>query len=441
MENEKVYSEIPYDKKVKHYNTSKMPKYQLGIFTFLIYALSKILMIGRKYKIEKLDMDDIKGPYILLSNHMYFVDFYLNAIATFPKKVYNIATVDGYYRRPFLMEIIGCMCKRKFTTDPDLIKSIENVLFKKKGIMCMYPEARYTPVGTTAILPDSLSQLVKRMNVPVVVMLHHGNYLHTPFWNYRKPRKVPLYTTLRCVLRPEEIEKLSEPEIQERITSAMQYNEYKWQKEQKIEINEPFRAEGLNKILYQCPNCLTEHKMESEGSVLYCAHCGKKWEMDALGELHALEGETEFSHIPDWFEWERENVRREVESGSYYFEDEVDVFSLPSCMKFQDVGKARLTHSKDGFVIEGEYKGKKYRIRRPVSGMYGVHIEYDYCYVRPDDCIDISTSKDSLYCYPTKKDVVTKISFATEELYKFKMKDRLARRREAALGVPPQDPA
>ena len=295
----------------------------------------------------------------------------------------------------------------------------------------MYPEARYTPVGTTAILPDSLSQLVKRMNVPVVVMLHHGNYLHTPFWNFRKPRKVPLYTTMRCVLRPEEIEKLSESEIQERIVSAMQYNEYKWQKEQGIEINEPFRAEGLNKILYQCPNCLAEHKMESEGSVLYCAHCGKKWEMDTLGELHALEGETEFSHIPDWFEWERENVRKEVESGNYYFEDEVDVFSLPSCMKFQDVGKAKLTHSADGFVIEGEYKGKKYRIRRPVSGMYGVHIEYDYCYVRPDDCIDISTSKDSLYCYPTKKDVVTKISFATEELYKFKMKDRLARRREA----------
>ena len=65
-----------------------------------------------------------------------------------------------------------------------------------------------------------------------------------------------------------------------------------------------------------------------------------------------------------------------------------------------------------------------------VPGMYGVHIEYDYCYVRPDDCIDISTSKDSLYCYPTKKNVVTKLSFATEELYKQKMEKRLARRAE-----------
>ncbi|MBE6619479.1 MAG: hypothetical protein E7626_06860 [Ruminococcaceae bacterium] len=431
MDSQPIYSEIPYGKKVKHYDTAKMPKYQLGIFTFLIYALSKILMIGKKYKIEKINMEGIKSQYILLSNHMYFVDFYLNAIATFPRKVYNIATVDGYYRRPFLMEIIGCMCKRKFTTDLELVKSVENVLFKKKGIMSMYPEARYTPVGTTAILPDSLGQLVKRMDVPVVVMMHHGNHLYTPFWNFRKPRKVPMHTTVKCVLHPEDIEKMTETEIQALITEEMQYDEYKWQKENGIIIDEPFRAEGLHKILYQCPHCLTERKMASEGSTLYCKHCGKKWELTTLGELRAHEGETEFSHVPDWFEWERANVRAEIERGEYFFTDEVDVYSLPSCMKFRHVGKATLTHSPDGFAIEGEYEGKKYRVRRGVSGMYGVHVEYDYCYIRPEDCIDISTSNDSLYCYPTKNDVITKLSFATEELYKIKMQKRVERRRAA----------
>jgi hypothetical protein len=102
-------------------------------------------------------------------------------------------------------------------------------------------------------------------------------------------------------------------------------------------------------------------------------------------------------------------------------------------MKFQHIGKAKLTHSTDGFVVEGEYEGKPYRIHRAVAGMYGVHVEYDYCYVRPDDCIDISTDLDSLYCYPTKNDVVTKLSFATEELYRHKMEGRVARRRARLL--------
>ena len=78
----------------------------------------------------------------------------------------------------------------------------------------------------------------------------------------------------------------------------------------------------------------------------------------------------------------------------------------------------------------GRAERQKYKISRMVPGMYGVHVEYDYCYVRPDDCIDISTSKDSLYCYPTKQNVITKLSFATEELYKQKMEKRLAKRAE-----------
>jgi hypothetical protein len=40
--------------------------------------------------------------------------------------------------------------------------------------------------------------------VPVVAVVHHGNYLHQPFWNFRQKRKVPLHTTLTKILTPEE---------------------------------------------------------------------------------------------------------------------------------------------------------------------------------------------------------------------------------------------
>lgn len=176
--------EVNYKKK-KYYNTAKYPIRQPRIMTFLLFAVSKIaLMFGIKYKIEKIGMEGLKPPYILLSNHHYFIDFELCAIATYPHRVNNVATVDGYYRRPWLMELLGCICKRKFTTDLHLIKSIKKVL-NRGDVLCMYPEARYTPIGTTAILPESLGKLCKSCKVPVVVLLHHGNYLRTPFWNYR----------------------------------------------------------------------------------------------------------------------------------------------------------------------------------------------------------------------------------------------------------------
>ena len=152
--------EVNY-KNPKYYNTAKLPIRQPLIFTGLMAGLSKIALLGQEYKIEKIHMEGLKPPYMLLSNHMYFIDFELCSIATFPHRVNNVATIDGYYRRPFLMEWIGCICKRKFTTDLHLVKAIRHVLREQGDVLCMYPEARYSPVGTTAILPDSLGKLVK----------------------------------------------------------------------------------------------------------------------------------------------------------------------------------------------------------------------------------------------------------------------------------------
>ena len=38
--------------------------------------------------------------------------------------------------------------------------------------------------------------------------------------------------------------------------------------------------------------------------------------------------------------------------------------------------------------------------------------------------MDISTDNDRMYCSPQKQNVVTKLSFATEELYKIKMDEK-----------------
>ena len=97
----------------------------------------------------------------------------------------------------------------------------------------------------------------------------------------------------------------------------------------------------------------------------------------------------------------------------------MDVYSLPRCWKFEHLGEAVLTHDfENGFVLKGTYKGQTYEIERKPIGMYGLHVEYDYCYIKPHDCVDISTDNDSFYCYPAKQNVVTKLSLATEELHR-----------------------
>ena len=200
---------------------------------------------------------------------------------------------------------------RKFTTDVHLVKSIRKVL-QRGDILAMYPEARYSPCGTRAFLPDSLGKRVRMNKVPVVAVVHHGNHLYAPFWNFRNKRKVPLHTTMKLILTPERIER-----------------------------------------------------------------------------------------------------------GEYSFYDEVEIYSMPRAHDFTYVGFGKLIHDPErGFIVKGEHNGESFYIQRTPLQTNSLHIEYDYCYLKPFDCVDISTENDSLYCYPqTRKNVVTKLGFATEILY------------------------
>lgn len=230
--------------------------------------------------------------------------------------------------------------------------------------------------------------------------------------------------TMKQILTTDDIKNMSADEINAVIKKELAYDEYRYQKENGILIKEKYRAEGLHKVLYQCPHCLAESKMSSKGTQIFCTECGKRWNLNEDGTLSALEGETEFSHVPDWFEWERLQVRKQIELGEYSFTDDVDVYSLPRCWKFEPLGMAKLTHDpENGFVLKGHYRNSDYEIHRAPLESNSLHVEYDFGHIKPFDCLDISTENDSFYCYPTKQNVVTKLAFAVEEIYQKKRRE------------------
>lgn len=412
--------EVNYKNK-KRYNTARYPIRQPLFIVLLIWLLCKFVFLFRKHKIEKINMENLKGPYFLLSNHMYFIDFELAALISFPRRVNNVINIDGYIRRAWLMRLIGGICTRKFTNDLHLIKSIKHVL-KRGDVLGMYPEARYSPCGITSYIPESLGKLIKNCKVPVVVLIHHGNHLHTPFWNFRKKRKVPFYTRAKQVLTKEQVEQMNVDEINAVLKEEFVYDDYKYQKDNNILITEKYRAEGMHKILYQCPHCLKEHRMSSSGTEIYCEECGKRWNLNEDGTLSALNGNTEFSHVPDWFLWQKEQVKKQIQDNSYIYEDEVEVYTLPRTNGVIYLGKAKVVHSSSqGFVLEGFYNGQEYRIVRSPLASHSLHVEYDYCHIKPFDCFNIATEDNCYFCYPTKQNIITKLAFATEEIYKYNL--------------------
>ena len=70
-----------------------------------------------------------------------------------------------------------------------------------------------------------------------------------------------------------------------------------------------------------------------------------------------------------------------------------------------------------GFTLEGFYRGEKWFIHRTPAMTNSLHVEYDFGPIDKRDYLDISTENDSFYCAPSKENVITKLAFATEELY------------------------
>ena len=401
--------------KYQRFDMKKPPEYPK--LRLLSYGIALIDKITHKIKINKRGFKGIKPPYLLLANHNAFMDIKVMTLATFPHPKNYVIAIDGYLNREKLIRSIGGICKRKFTTDLQLIKQLEYSVAHKR-VPVIFPEARYSLCGTTAILPASLGRLCKHLNVPVVVLMMHGHHINSPFWNLHDRKVKGLQAEIKCIANKHELAELSVEELNERINEAFQYDEYKWQKDNNIHVTYKGRAEGLHKVLYQCPHCKTEYRMDSKGTKLFCKACGHTWEYSELGELEAVEGETYFSHIPDWYEWERDNVRKEVEAGTYHFEADVHTSMMPKD-KFVPIGNGHLVHDMNGFKLTGEFEGEKYEIILPAGSTYGVHIEYEYL-GKYGDCVDLNTLDNTYYVYPHGEDfAVTKFSLATEELYKF----------------------
>ncbi len=417
---EKPYSVVS---NMKRFNIAKPVKKQRLFLLPIIWLLALPETFKRRVKITKHNMKSLKKePYILLCNHNSFYDFKVATKAIFPRRATYIVAVDGFINREWIMREVGCFPKRKFITDPGLIKQIKRSVFNLKHICMIYSEARYSHVGATTTLPDSLAKLVKHLKVPVVSLITQGNHLAQPVWNLKK-RKVKTAAKMTHLITKEETTSLSVAEINKRINEAFLYDDYAWQKENKVKISESFRAEGLEAMLYKCPSCKTEAMMSTSKNEIKCEACQKLWVMDEYGSLKAQDGKDIFTHIPDWYNWEREEVKKEIINKTYYFEHEVDVNMLPSSKGFYQIGKGKLIHSLEGFKVTGSGMGESFEFVKTPLENYGVHVEYNY--FGRGHGISFSTNKDTFYMFSKEKDyLVTKVHFAVEELYKIVLEEK-----------------
>ena len=411
---EMSYEEVLKLPKLEHKKPMK-PQMWLASIVRIVCAPT-LKKIKFSYTTERMEL--VKDqPCLILMNHSSFTDMKLAYGIFYPQKLGIVTSVDamtGILGK--LMRLIGCTPTHKYVADVSLIKDIEYMLKENKTSVLMYPEAGYSFDGCATILPRKLGVLMKRLGVPVVTVITQGAFHRDPLYNMLQIRDVKVSAHVKCIATAEEVKQLKVAELDARLDEAFSFDNFAWQRDNKISIDVPFRADGLHRILYKCPHCGRENQMEGKGIHLTCHACKKQWTMDEYGQLSADKGETEYPHVPDWYKWQRECVREELENGTYNLDIDVDIMIQVNLKGMCKIGIGHLTHSLDGFHLTGADGKLDYQ----QSPLHSHTLYSDYYWYEIGDVIGIGDNEFSYFCFPKENVSVTKARLATEELYKIK---------------------
>ena len=413
----------PYREVIKEYEERherhKKPKRPNILFRTLMRLLAVPDMLSTHFKATKIGMDKLpRGQNAFyLMNHSSFIDMEIVATLLYPKPFNIVATTDGFVGKDWLMREIGCIPTKKFVNDVTLIRDVMHAVRKLKSNIILFPEAGYSFDGTSTVLPESVGDFVKMLGLPLVMIRTYGAFARDPLYNNLQKRKVDVSATVEYLLSPEDAKKMSGKEIYELICRNFSFDSFLWQQKKHIKIDEPFRADGLERILYKCPHCMAENKTEGHGELVECSACGKTYRLDEYGKLECTDPacNCEIPHIPDWYRWERREVKREIMAGVYSLDIPVDIVVSLDTKHMYHVGTGRLRHDVTGFHLTSDDGDINYE-HKPLAS-YTVCSDFNFYEI--GDVISFGDAKCLYYCFPKVPGVsVAKVRLAAEELYK-----------------------
>lgn len=407
------------------FDMSDKPVKQFLPFAWLLWGVSYLLTARFGMKVERIGMKGLKGPFLVISTHQGFSDYFIAPRMLFPRRANYVSDMEGFANYgKWLYKHGGCIGKRRYVPDIAVVKNVRYALYQLKQPVVIFPESRHSDAGITSNLPGNLGKLVKNLNVPLVILSAHGSYLANPFWDEPHTRKSKLSARLELVYTKDEIESLSPVEIQRTIEEKLFYDEYQWQLDKKIKITYPRRAEGLHKPLYKCISCGSEGNMNSQDTRLWCDCCKVHWVMNEYGQLVEEGNKKQTIHIPDWYNWERKQVKENIIAGNYQGIDiPVSIEALPNEKGFVSLGTGRLIHNMSGYRLSLDDMNSDaakrlvdtFPLQITNKALESTQTEYNYR--EKGKCIVLSTKDCCYYVYSESQEfIVTKLEFAVEEL-------------------------
>lgn len=357
-----------------------------GIIAWAYQFLTRFVMKKYHPHIEVVDsMKDCKGPCFLIYNHLSRVDHYYCCVAAWPKKVNIVAGYNEFFRSHLhtVFKLNHVIPKKNYTNDLISIKGMKAIV-KKNGCISLAPEGMSSIYGTNQPIINGTGHLLKHHKIPVYFLENRGQYLTTTKMCLDE-RYGQTYSRLTLMFTPNDLEKLTAEEIEDKINLAFKHDEYEWQKEHHIKWkNKGGLANNLDTLCFKCPKCGKEMVMNTDNNTIECSVCHNKALINDYYEFVPTEGSI-FPESPSkWVETERVSVIKEIrENPSYSFTEKVKIGYLPDneYLKHQKTsklcGEGTLTIDHEGVHYKGTKLGENIEFTLDYKTVYSPVIVTD----------------------------------------------------------------
>ncbi len=362
-----------------------------------------------------------KEPIFILLNHASFIDIELGARMFHPRPLNIVGSNDAFLNKNWIMRRIGCIPTKRFVMDINLVKNMLYCVKNLKSSVLLYPEAGYSIDGLNGLLPPSVGKMVKLLKIPVAVCLTEGAFHYQPMYNQLHKHKIQVKAHAKIIFTKEDVQKMSVEEINSKLQEIFTLDYWKWQKDTNYEFEDDNYVKGLEKILYKCPHCGKEFLTVNEGKTVRCTNCNATYEMKRNGELVNLNGETIFNNVSDWVRYERDEVRKEIENGTYKVKIPVDIFMTFDSYKIFKLkdSEAYIEHDLNGVTLKDVLNDIEFHLS-PIE-LFNIYTEFDWFEV--GDMIGFGNSEMLYDCVLKNYDIsVLKVRLACQELYKYTVK-------------------
>ena len=391
------------------------------LYRFVQFLSWFVAIFAFRRKFLRNEIKNKKGPFVIIANHEAALDF-VNLIGATRTPMSFVISNSFYNTLPFkgVVTRLGMIPKQQFQTSLRDLGAMRSTI-KNGNILVIYPAGLMCEDGQSTPIPAATYEFLKWLNTDVYVAKSIGTYFSMPKWAKKGIRIGRTFIDIYKLFDKETLHDMPLEEVKEKTSEALDFDAYLEQEKLKVKYRHNDNIEGLENVLYVCPNCMGEFTMRTKKKkTIYCVQCGFEETSDKYAFLHNKKGVgDEVRHVSVWSRMIYNNLKEKVEDGKIKKLTTMARIQLidPKKHKYRDAGRARITLAPDHLSISGTVNHESVDISLPTSSFPSLPF-------KPGRCFDIQRGDISYRCFPAKPLVVMKWVNLVKIYYEMKMAEK-----------------